>query len=151
MLPLLLAVALAPTVHASPKAAVRAKTAAAPAKTKLSPRLRDVLAVLGEPVKLTKAERAKVGKVVAAMPAPGAEANVPKAWAGLVKSWHGHQPTADINALIQLVIAQSYLEQNEDLAFYAAKVKHFNEAKAKLREHLKSERARVGKLAPQAK
>jgi hypothetical protein len=52
----------------------------------------------------------------------------------------------DINALIQWVLRQSYIETNKDLQFYADKVQYFNEIKKALREHLTS--ARSSQAAP---
>lgn len=151
MLPLLLALAIAPTatVAESPRPAVKARAVAK--KTKLSPQLVAVLAHLGEPVALTEPERAKLRRVVAAMPAPGTKVNLPKTWSSFVKSWHARHPTGDIHGVIQHVISASYLEQSEDLRHYAAKVRFFNEAKKRLRDQLKSQRKRAAALAPTAK
>jgi len=44
----------------------------------------------------------------------------------------------DINAVIQYVLRESYLENNEDIQFYAEKVKFFNETKEKIRGSLKN-------------
>src|SRR5690606_5154521 len=60
-------------------------------------------------------------------------------WQGLIASM---RPAAgDINALVQWVLRESYLEQNEDLRHYAEKVKHYNEMKSKLREQLNAGKA----------
>ena len=42
----------------------------------------------------------------------------------------------DPNALVQAVLRESYLQTTEDLRFYAEKVKHFNEQKQTIRDHL---------------
>jgi hypothetical protein len=42
----------------------------------------------------------------------------------------------DINSLIQFVLRESYLETNEDLRFYAEKVRFFNDTKKRIREHI---------------
>jgi hypothetical protein len=47
----------------------------------------------------------------------------------------------DVNALIQYVLRESYVEQNEDLQFHAEKVRYFNNAKRKMRQHLREIRA----------
>lgn len=44
----------------------------------------------------------------------------------------------DINALVQSAFRESYLEQTSDLKSFAGKVKHFNEVKKGIREHLTS-------------
>ena len=42
----------------------------------------------------------------------------------------------DINALVQMVLREAYLENSEDLAVYAKKVEYFNEKKKKIQEHI---------------
>jgi len=42
----------------------------------------------------------------------------------------------DPNALIQYVLRESYLDQTQDLTFYAQKVKFFNECKKQVRDYL---------------
>jgi len=60
-------------------------------------------------------------------------------WKELTKEVYGQSssiPTKDINALIQYVLRQSYLETNRDLQFYADKVRSFNQQKKLLREQI---------------
>jgi hypothetical protein len=60
-------------------------------------------------------------------------------WNELTKGIYGQASsvsTKDINALIQYVLRQSYLETNKDLQFYADKVRSFNEQKKLLREQI---------------
>ncbi|HEY7786442.1 MAG TPA: hypothetical protein VIB00_17055 [Pyrinomonadaceae bacterium] len=42
----------------------------------------------------------------------------------------------DVNALIQEVLRESYLQTTEDLRFYAEKVRYFNQRKKAIREYL---------------
>ena len=42
----------------------------------------------------------------------------------------------DINALVQQVIKESYMETSKDLQFYAEKVRHYNDQKEAIRSHL---------------
>ncbi len=42
----------------------------------------------------------------------------------------------DVNALVQAVLRESYMDTTEDLRFYADKVKYFNEAKKMTREYV---------------
>ena len=42
----------------------------------------------------------------------------------------------DISALIQEVMRESYMETNKDLQFYADKVRHFNDQKEAIRQHI---------------
>ncbi len=44
----------------------------------------------------------------------------------------------DVNALVQQVLRESYMDTTEDLRFYADKVKYFNEAKKMTREYVQS-------------
>jgi hypothetical protein len=44
----------------------------------------------------------------------------------------------DINALVQEVLREAYLQTTEDLRFYAEKVRYFNQRKKALREYLSS-------------
>lgn len=44
--------------------------------------------------------------------------------------------TTDVNALVQAVLRQSYMETSKDLQFYAEKVKHFNDMKEAIRDHM---------------
>jgi hypothetical protein len=66
-------------------------------------------------------------------------------WKNLInKLSKGDNPT-DINALIQYVLREAYLETNKDLSFYAEKVKFLNEQKKSLREHLSGLKSSKGK------
>ena len=64
-------------------------------------------------------------------------------WKDLVKmvfteEYFNEHPTSfaqDINAIIQLVVRESYLATTEDLKYYAEKVKYYNSVKKRLREH----------------
>lgn len=54
------------------------------------------------------------------------------------------RPSAiDVNALVQWVLRESYLQQTEDLRFYAEKVKRFNDMKSKLRGEIDRANAAV--------
>lgn len=44
--------------------------------------------------------------------------------------------STDVNALVQMVLKESYLETNKDLQFYADKVRHYNDMKEALRDHV---------------
>ena len=54
--------------------------------------------------------------------------------AGTNAPWDGR----DVNALVQYVIRESYLQTAEDLNYYAEKVKHYNAQKKALREYLQA-------------
>ncbi len=53
-----------------------------------------------------------------------------------VKDIHDNGMPVDVNALVQQVLRESYLDTTEDLKFYADKVKYFNEAKKMTREYV---------------
>ena len=52
----------------------------------------------------------------------------------------------DINAFIQHILRESYLEMTRDLQFFASKVRHFNNLKKKMRNHLKEIRSTYVKI-----
>ena len=51
----------------------------------------------------------------------------------------------DINALVQYVLRESYVESSDDLSFHAKKVKYFNQQKKKIRDHINEIRAEMEK------
>jgi hypothetical protein len=53
----------------------------------------------------------------------------------------------DVNALVQSVLRESYLQTTEDLYFYAEKVKFFNEIKKAIRQELTDARKRLADVA----
>ena len=66
-------------------------------------------------------------------------------WADTVGTIAGGGREADVNALVQWVLRESYLETSKDLYFYAEKVKFFNSAKKAIRDEL--QRARDAMVA----
>jgi hypothetical protein len=52
----------------------------------------------------------------------------------------------DVNALVQWVLRESYLETNKDLQFYADKVRYYNDRKKALRKHVREIRGKLGKM-----
>ncbi len=61
-------------------------------------------------------------------------------WELFVKDMYSKSPDTDINALIQYTMREAYLENMEDLKFYAEKVKLFNERKEAIRDEITSAR-----------
>ena len=51
----------------------------------------------------------------------------------------------DINALVQYVIRESYMESSDDLSYHANKVKYFNQQKKKIRDQINEIRAEMEK------
>ena len=56
----------------------------------------------------------------------------------------------DINALVQAVLRDSYMETTKDLHFYAQKVKFYNELKAQIRDELTTARTDLSKVSTAA-
>ena len=74
--------------------------------------------------------------------------SVQKQWEGLFTQLQGSD--LDINAAVQFVLREAYLETQDDLAYYAEKVRAFNESKkalraeiGRLRDHLSAFEARA--------
>ena len=126
------------------------KASAAEKQEMIIPALtRDVLARVGEPVALTKAERKLLALVVA-----GVKKNpkvAPEHWGALVESWSLRTGSTDIAALIQWVVRESYLETTEDLKHHADKLKFFNEKKKKLRDQIKALNKKLERFKGHAK
>ena len=47
----------------------------------------------------------------------------------------------DPNAFVQMVLRESYMETNKDLQFYAEKVRHYNDMKEAIRDHMSTMRS----------
>lgn len=60
-------------------------------------------------------------------------------WAEYIEAQAGLGPM-DINALVQHVLREAYLQANEDLQFHAEKVRYFNKLKKKIREETRKAR-----------
>ena len=52
----------------------------------------------------------------------------------------------DVNALVQSVLREAYLENTQDLQFYADKVKYFNECKKQVRDYVNQVREQVADI-----
>ncbi len=95
-----------------------------------------------------RAELASMSHLLARSPS---YATIQHRWTRLIRqlgSDSGGQ--VDIDALVQQVIRDSYLETSKALKSYAGRVKHFNEMKKKLRAQLKqARRQRAGTPAPE--
>ena len=86
------------------------------------------------PPRLASAARPGLDEVVKLLRANRA-AEAQRQWTQVVPLT-GLRSEVDVNALIQWVLRQSYLQTNEDLRLYADKVRYFNEAKKALRDEL---------------
>src|SRR5262245_29921003 len=64
-------------------------------------------------------------------------------WRQFLESGLARRQTTDIDALIQWVLSESYLETNKDLQFHAEKVRYFNQAKKTLREQITAMRSEI--------
>ncbi|MBI5510357.1 MAG: hypothetical protein HY903_16500 [Deltaproteobacteria bacterium] len=56
----------------------------------------------------------------------------------------------DVNALVEFVLRESYMETNKDLAFYAQKVRFYNELKKQIRDELTKAREFLATMAGSA-
>jgi len=73
-------------------------------------------------------------------------AAVEEQWSEFVAEIATGSIPADINAMVQNVMRESYLEQLDDLKFHADKVKHFNAQKKAVRDYLTDLRYQAAKL-----
>lgn len=69
------------------------------------------------------------------MSSTGVSAQVQGRWANFISGLAVNGAT-DVNALVQAVLRESYLETTKDLQFYAEKVRFYNELKDKIRSTL---------------
>jgi hypothetical protein len=67
-------------------------------------------------------------------------------WSTLVTTLNRKGIPADINELIQFVMREAYLQSNNDLQFYADKVKRFNEEKKQCRREMADRRSEIADL-----
>ena len=90
---------------------------------------------------LTSTHRNRLGRVVQYLKT-GNPAAGQREWQSLIRQLSAMPAGAsmDINALIQSVLRQAYVETNEDLRFYAEKVQYFNELKQTTRAKLQDAR-----------
>jgi hypothetical protein len=58
-------------------------------------------------------------------------------WAEYIGQVNTGEGGLDVNALIQWVLRESYLQNTEDLNFYAQKVKYYNDVKKAIRDEIK--------------
>jgi len=65
-----------------------------------------------------------------------------------IETIHSKGLPIDINSLVQMVLRQAYIENIEDLHFYAEKVRFFNNLKKSVRDQLSKMRALQVELAP---
>ena len=64
-----------------------------------------------------------------------------------IQTIHSKGLPVDVNALVQAVLRQAYLENTEDLHFYAEKVRFYNELKKSVRERTTKMRTLQSELA----
>jgi len=63
---------------------------------------------------------------------------IKRSWQQFVGKLKKESAPIDINLLIQYVLRKAYLQNNQDLQFYADKVRHFNNTKKSIRGYLKN-------------
>ncbi len=84
---------------------------------------------------LSKGDQADV-RVVIDLLKNGEQAAAMGRWEAFVTRIATGGAANDINAIIQMVLREGYVEQNGDLKFYADEFRHFNDVKKKLRDHM---------------
>ncbi len=97
----------------------------------------EVVANLSQPSQLQFASVAKTvsGHLVLQTGSANNYADVQGQWADFISNT-GLQGELDVNALVQAVLREAYLENTKDLHFYAQKVKFYNELKDDVRSQL---------------
>jgi len=94
------------------------------------------------PTSVTPAQRVALANVVAALK-QGNTANGNQLWTEFCKSYfNSREKAADVNALVQCVLRESYLVMNPMLNQYAQRVAYFNQQKQAIREQLRALRNR---------
>jgi hypothetical protein len=116
----------------------------------IAPELQSALSHLGEPVRLTKAERRQLDKMIFALPEVGDEVLVamPAGWETFAKKWSARTHAKDLTALTQYVLRKAYLDDNASLREEAAKLQYYNELKRELRKQILDLRGRLEGLGP---
>lgn len=110
--------------------------------------LRDLLPRLGEPIDVTPQEQTLLDATVVAL-RKGDQTTALELWTKAATSFHERTASADPNTLAQWVLRESYLDTNEDLRAYVDVIKHFNQMKKRVRDHLEAVRAELNE--PSAK
>lgn len=125
---------------------------AAMAPVKPDERPIDLVVQIATPVTLTDSltdeDRLSLSRVVVGLRRSDTE-RATDTWASLLRALRSRPgPPVDPQALIQWVLRESYLDQVEDLAHYADRVRFFNEQKRAIREHLAEARAVRADMPP---
>ena len=68
-------------------------------------------------------------------------------WHHVMMAAPADEMSTDINALVQEVMRESYSEANQDLKYYAEKVRHFNDMKDAVRDYLHEMREKQSEYA----
>jgi hypothetical protein len=97
------------------------------------------------PRNITPKQRAALFQVVRKARA-GNVAEVQARWSAFIQGMASGGVPVDVNALVQWVLRESYLETNKDLQFYADKVRYYNDRKKALRKHVREIRGKLGKM-----
>ncbi len=90
---------------------------------------------------LAAAERSALNRVIRAL-RTGDEVSAQREWGSMISRANVRSVGAplDINALVQHVLRESYIETNKDLKFYADKVRYYNDLKKEIRNSLSDAR-----------
>lgn len=101
---------------------------------------------------LTRADRNRMNMVVLHLRS-GNEAAGKREWQAMFTdiSRRGSARSVDVNALVQHVLRQSYVETNRDLRAHAEKVRYYNELKETIRSHTADVRRQMSQWQKQQK
>jgi len=96
---------------------------------------------------LTAQQRYEMKQIGAAALTGGPSAELQSRWSSFVSEVATTGGGGDVNALVQEVLRESYMQTTEDLRFYAEKVQFFNDLKKSIRAELTRARAELSKHA----
>jgi len=90
---------------------------------------------------LTSAQRSELTAIGLGIKTSGASAALQSRWSNFIADMASQGGAVDANALVEAVLREAYLQNTEDLRFYAEKVKFFNELKKQIRTELTNARS----------
>jgi len=96
---------------------------------------------------LTEAQQEQLDQITEGLSKGASQVEILVKWDVFLKSLKTGTGGVDIMAIIQQVLRDSYMESQEDLEYYAEKVKSFNEQKEAIRDHLQDIRDMTADLS----
>jgi hypothetical protein len=102
---------------------------------KMPTRLSDLLAKIGTPVELSKADRQSLSDVVREVQRSGMTAEH-VTWKNQILGLTSQNRLLDVDALVIIVVREAFLDSNAELAPLAAKAAYYGEQRARIRSHI---------------